>query len=163
MPRIGLLSDSHGRADITRNAVRELRNHQADILIHLGDIGSESVIDALAEPMPVHLVFGNTDWEIDGLTRYAESLGISVNHPVGRLDIEGGTLVFQHGDRTAQMQAALAESVRYLCHGHTHVTRDDRVGGTRVINPGALHRAARYTVALLDTEEDKLTIYPVGR
>jgi predicted phosphodiesterase len=39
-----------------------------------------------------------------------------------------------------------------LLQGHTHVRADERVGTVRVINPGALHRAAQKTVATLDTE-----------
>ena len=60
-------------------------------------------------------------------------------------------------------RAHLAAEVRYLCHGHTHTALDARRGKTRVINPGALHRAAEYTVALLDTDTDTLTFYPVPR
>ena len=36
------------------------------------------------------------------------------------------------------------------------VFADQRIGRTRIINPGALHRASPKTVALLDTERDKL-------
>ena len=42
----------------------------------------------------------------------------------------------------------------YLLQGHTHVRQDVRVGRTRVINPGALHRANPKTVALLNTSND---------
>jgi hypothetical protein len=59
------------------------------------------------------------------------------------------------------MRSALAQGVDYLCHGHTHVVRDERIGQTRVINPGALFRAARYTVALLDMAADRLEIVQV--
>ena len=49
----------------------------------------------------------------------------------------------------------------YVCHGHTHRLRDERIGGCRVINPGALRgpRGRRGpTCALLDTDTDELTI-----
>jgi predicted phosphodiesterase len=35
------------------------------------------------------------------------------------------------------------------------------VGRVRCINPGALHRARRKTVAILDTERDQLTFVEV--
>jgi len=44
----------------------------------------------------------------------------------------------------------------YVCHGHTHRLRDERVGDVRIINPGALHRAKMHTVAVLDTDTDVL-------
>ena len=170
--RIGLLSDSHGRAEITQRAVRLLIDAGAEILIHLGDVNSQEVLDALIESEdsngelqpPVHLVFGNTDaWDRQALAGYARDLGIRVDHPVGRLELGSKTLVYQHGHRHADMERALAESVDYLCHGHTHEKRDEMVGDTRVINPGALHRAAEYTAALLDVEANTVEFLVVER
>jgi predicted phosphodiesterase len=61
------------------------------------------------------------------------------------------------------MRRALeSQSFDYLLHGHTHVKRDERVGRTRVINPGALHRAREKTVAVLDTATDMLTFLTVN-
>ena len=169
LARIGLLSDSHGRAATTQRAVRLLLDKQVDLLLHLGDVGTVDVIDALIEQIDeagalepkVHAVFGNCDWDADSMARYADSLGVSVDHPVGRLTIDGKTLVFQHGHQEAAMDQALAEGVDYLCHGHTHRQRDEKVGPTRVINPGALFRAAEYTVAVLDVAKDDLAFYAV--
>ena len=169
MSKIGLLSDSHGRASTTRRAVQVLLERQVHRIVHLGDIGTVEVIDALVENLdeagrvkpPVHVVFGNTDWDAAALGRYAEGFGIQVDHPVGRLSVDDRVLVYQHGDRSASMQQALAEEVDYLCHGHTHRTRDERRGRTRLVNPGALFRASRYTVAVLDPGRDELEFLEV--
>jgi uncharacterized protein len=178
LPRIGLLSDSHGRAVTTRLGVRALLTSGIDLLIHLGDIGSVEVIDELVvhqptpgspdspapnspDPIPARLVFGNSDWDIGPLSKYAQSLGIQVDHPVGRIDLNPGELVFCHGHQPQPMTQALAQNATYLCHGHTHQASDTRSGHTRIINPGALCRAHEYTVAVLDTENDQLTFLPV--
>ena len=158
--KIGLLSDSHGRASTTQRAVEVLMEQDIDMLVHLGDIGSIEVIDALVDRVevngslnpPVHIVFGNVDWDAQSLARYAESLGIIVDDPVGRITAGDKTISFQHGHVEAAMQQALAEGVDFLFHGHTHRTRDERIDNTHVINPGALFRAADYTVALVDTD-----------
>lgn len=42
------------------------------------------------------------------------------------------------------------EPPEFVFHGHTHVTRDETIAGVRFINPGALHRAARFTAATVD-------------
>lgn len=169
MPQIGLLSDSHGRWPTTRRAVDALLEAGAEMLLHLGDIGTVEVIDALAvesphdgEQIPARIVFGNTDWDTRELGEYAEDLGIAVDHPAGRIALESGELAYCHGHETAPMEQAMADGVRYLCHGHTHRTLDTRRGDTRIINPGALFRANSYTAALLDTQNDRLTILPVG-
>lgn len=190
MPRIGLLSDSHGRAATTRRAVDLLRGAGADVLIHLGDVGTVEVIDALCvdrldgdHQLEAHVVFGNTDWDQGSLTAYARDLDIQVDDPLGRLalgrlaatkparvpagaalppaDPEHNVLMFCHGHEDERLAEALACHPRYLCHGHTHRQADIRQNGTRIINPGALFRASAYTVALLDTATDRLTFYEV--
>ena len=47
MPKIGLLSDSHGRARTTRLAIQTLLDQSVEAIVHLGDIGSIEVIDEL--------------------------------------------------------------------------------------------------------------------
>lgn len=169
MPRIGLLSDSHGRAVTTRLGVQALLTSGIDLLIHLGDVGSVEVIDELAvnqpdtgEPVPARLVFGNSDWDARALGNYATGLGVQVDHPVGRIELDPGELVFCHGHQARVLAQALAQGVRYLCHGHTHHASDMRSGSTRIINPGALCRAHRYTVAILDTSADALEFLAVN-
>jgi putative phosphoesterase len=158
--RVGILSDSHGHAAATREAVSALRERGAEMLIHLGDIGTEAVIDELIAA-PCRIVFGNCDFDVDGLRRHAEAMEVQVDHPLGRLEVGGRVIAFTHGDRPRLMDGAIDDGVDYLLHGHTHEIRDDRQGRTRVINPGALFRAARYTAALLDPGRDRLEILEI--
>jgi len=180
LPKIGLLSDSHGRVRTTDAGVGRLLDEGAEVLVHLGDVGTVEVIDALAVPGPggrpgggvgraargmieAHLVFGNVDWDRAELANYAEDLGIVVDHPAGELETETGVFAYCHGHDEPVMQRYLDAGVAYLAHGHSHRTRDERVGDTRVINPGALFRADKYTVALLDTASGALTFYELPR
>ncbi len=167
MARLGLLSDSHGDAAITRLAVDRLLDAGADRLIHLGDIETEQVIDALAvafpdshasagERVPAHLVFGNCDYQPGPLTEYARTLGLSVDHPAGRLKIAGRVVAFTHGHLGAVMDRAIADGCDYLLHGHTHLAADALVRATRVINPGALTRAQPLSAAVLDLGSGEL-------
>lgn len=152
---IGVLADSHGHAETTAKAVRMLLEHGADMLLHLGDIGSDEVIDELTGHH-ARIVFGNCDWNIDAMTRYARLVGIVVDHPIGSVEIDGCRIAFTHGDMSNLMQQALDNGVDYLLHGHTHTVQDKRIGRTRVINPGALHRATRYTAAVLDPSGNRV-------
>ena len=139
------------------------------MLVHLGDIGTAEVIDALAvqspdtgEQVEAHLVFGNCDWEAKALARYAHDLGVIVDGLVGELSIDDKRVVFTHGHESAVMDSAIASGADYLLHGHTHLQRDDLIGQTRVINPGALFRARRHTVALLTPVSGKLRVLEVA-
>jgi putative phosphoesterase len=148
MPLLGLLSDSHGRADRTAAAVALLRGRGAELLLHLGDVGSEAVLEELVGH-PARVVFGNCDDDYL-LGRHAERLGIEVAHPMGRLELAGQRVAFTHSHLPWLVEQALRDRVDWLFHGHTHAIRDEQLGATRIVNPGALQRAARFTVATVD-------------
>jgi len=164
LSKIGLLSDSHGRAQTTRRGVEILQTHGAQVLLHMGDVGTAEVIDALlVEGVESRLVFGNCDLDRADLSRYATGLGVRVDDPVGQLNIGERKLVFMHGHQPRAMSEALEQRVAYLCHGHTHEAADQMHGATRVVNPGALYRAVKLTVALLDTDSGELTFYSIDK
>ena len=79
----------------------------------------------------------------------------------GEVTVDGKRIAFTHGHEPAAMRAAIAGGADYLVHGHTHELRDDRAAGTRIVNPGALHRAPRFTVATLEPATDTLTVIEV--
>ncbi len=132
----------------------------AHVLLHLGDVETDAVLDELAGH-PARVVFGNCD-DVDRLSSYAAHLGIKVDHPMGVFDADGKNVVFTHGHMPRLVHDVLGDA-DYLFHGHSHEVRDERVGRTRVINPGALVRASRYTCSLLDTHTDTLELLEVER
>ena len=155
MTKLGIISDSHGRTARTRQALHLLLARGAERIIHLGDVESEAILDLLVGH-DATVVFGNCDDE-HSLSRYAQALGIRVVHPGAIIEIKPSAVDLSARD----VSAGLARSIRigvthgHLEHevsrlGHTHEIRDEQVGCTRVMNPGALHRAARYTVMLFD-------------
>ncbi len=152
---IGILSDTHGRADAMANAMRLLRSRGAEFYFHCGDIGSQAVLDELSGK-PALAVWGNTD-PVQRLARYAQNIGVNVADPLGEVELAGKRFAVTHGDDYRIVQRILAEQRHdYLLLGHSHVRADQREGAVRVINPGALYRTAQKTVALLDTVADRL-------
>lgn len=128
----------------------------ADVLIHLGDVGTVEVIDALlaihpvtGQPVETHVVFGNTDWDARALGDYATELGIRIHDPMGEIEVDGCRVAFTHGHLDLIISQATKSQPDFLLHGHTHRISDTRQGHTRIINPGALFRANKYTVATL--------------
>jgi len=158
---LGVLSDSHGHDERTGEAVRRLIDAGAEILVHLGDIETEAVLNELTAA-PARIVFGNCDWDTKTLAEHARRIGIRVDDPIGLIEIGSRRIAFTHGHLDRLMQQAIADGVDYLFHGHTHQLRDEIVQGTRVINPGALFRAARYTAVVLDPANDRLEIVDVS-
>ena len=153
------------RYAITGRAVRALLARKAEFFIHCGDVTTPRLLDPLAG-LRAAFVFGNCDWDRQALASYAESVGVACHATFADLELGGKSIAVTHGDDHGKLEDAI-ESGRYdyVFHGHTHVRRDQRAGRTRVINPGALHRATTKTVALLDTDTDALeflTIEPTS-
>ncbi len=158
---IGILSDTHDHADWMAAGIRALQHHGADFFIHCGDIGGQACVDLLAG-LPSAFVFGNTDFDRAALARYAASIDVACYGNFADLELDGKKVAVLHGDDYRLKQRLLAAQQHdYLFQGHTHVRADSRVGRTRVINPGALHRAAVKTVVTLETRADKLAVFEV--
>jgi putative phosphoesterase len=153
---IGILSDTHDRVEAMAEGMRVLKEAGARFFIHCGDVGSERVLDYLAGE-PGGFVFGNTDWDRAALQRYAEQIGVQCWGILGNLTLDGKQIAVTHGDDHRLKQRLLAgQNYDYLFQGHTHIPRDERIGRTRVINPGALHRARAKTVATVELITDGL-------
>ncbi|HPF38175.1 MAG TPA: YfcE family phosphodiesterase [Phycisphaerae bacterium] len=158
--RIGIMSDSHGDAGMTRQAIALLSREGATRLIHCGDICGMSVLDELAGRDCV-FVWGNCDRVDASMRAYLRRVGLPWPESPVRLTIAGKRIAVAHGHEWAFDSLADDESLDYILHGHTHVMKDARENGCRVINPGALYRASPHTVALLDLESDDVTFFEV--
>jgi putative phosphoesterase len=156
--KIGILSDTHGKFMTALRAVTLLQQQGVDVLIHCGDVGDEQCLDALAGVGKAYFVFGNNDFDRQGLRSYGDTIGVQCLQTFGVVEVDGKKIAVTHGDDARIMSRLLrADSgIDYLLSGHTHVRDDQRVGTIRWINPGALYRAAIKSVAVLDVASDRL-------
>lgn len=160
--KLGILSDSHDRQEMMIRAVALLKESGAAYFVHCGDVCEASMLDALAG-LPAGFVWGNCDFDRAGLRRTAEEIGVQCFGPYGVLEFDGKKIGVLHGDDFQRKRAVLeAQELDYLLQGHTHVRTDERIGRTRLINPGALHRAAVKTVAILEVAADELRYITVA-
>lgn len=158
--RIGVMSDSHGDAAITRAAVALLEQLGATKLIHCGDVCGVQVLDELVGHDSV-FVWGNCDC-VDGSVRsYLRRVGLPWPEAPVRMKLDGKQIAVAHGHERIFDTLLYDESLDYLFHGHTHVMKDARSGACRVVNPGALYRATPHSVALVDLGSDDVTFYEV--
>ncbi len=148
--KIGIVSDSHGRRPALSAALAELRQRGITTVLHCGDVEDTATV-ALFRGFDAHFVHGNCDHDRDQLQSALEAVGARYHGAWGTLALAGRTLAFLHGDDGRQMDELLAsKAFDFLFHGHTHRPRDELIGSTRVINPGALHRAQPKTFVVLD-------------
>jgi putative phosphoesterase len=159
---IGILSDSHDDIRPVRAALRLLDSVGAEFLIHCGDVGGREIFAEFIG-RPFAFVWGNTDEPDNGLGTFLQSVGI---RPPGAiplsLDLDGKRIHVFHGHERAFARSQALDPPDYVLHGHTHIARNERNGRTRFINPGALHRTPRKTVATLDTQTDRVVFLGIG-
>jgi len=153
---LGIISDTHENEKATKKAVALFRKNKADLVVHCGDIISPAMIE-LFEGLNMKFVFGNNDGEEKGLNAQAKKFGFEEITHEKEFECNGRKFYVYHGTNEDKLGAAIkSNKYDYVLTGHTHVKRDEKIGNTRVINPGALFRAYPYTVALLDAEKDEL-------
>jgi len=126
MIEVGLISDTHG---LLRTEVHEALAGVA-LILHAGDVCSETILDELALIAPVRAVYGNCDAPWDpalAQERVVELEGIRIHvshgHEVGRPSAERLVKAYPGFD--------------VIVYGHTHVQKVERVGNVLVVNPGA--------------------------
>lgn len=153
--RVGVLSDTHDQRTRTAAAVRRLIHEGAEVLIHCGDLTGPDIVYECADLLS-YFVFGNNDYDERALRRAMNDIGGVCLGRSGEVSLAGRRVAVNHGDLEGEIRRIAAQHPDYLLFGHSHRASDERVGPTRWINPGALHRAKTWTVALLDLETDVL-------
>lgn len=160
---LGLLSDTHDNEKRTARAVALLEQSGAEALLHAGDVTSPHILADHLAGWRAWVAVGNMDRNPSAL----RDAGRGAN-PVVAVDrvheIEAGParVGLVHGDDRGRLEG-MVNSGRFdlVVHGHTHEFRDDRVGSTRVVNPGAVHRTSEPSVCLYDPADDALDRLPL--
>jgi putative phosphoesterase len=161
--RLGILSDTHDQLARTQLAVRLLRAEGADVLVHCGDLTGPAVVAACAV-LPCYFVLGNNDADnVPSLQRAMAAAGAVCLGWGGEVTLAGKRVAVTHGHMGTDVRRLLAARPDYLLSGHSHIALDRHEGPTRRINPGALHQADEFTVALLDLQTGGLQLLTVGR
>lgn len=161
---IGILSDTHNKVERTRAAAELLKQRGAELLIHCGDLCIPEIVQACQEVLPLVFVFGNNDSDMTRLLQEAaDEVGATCLAWGGSVEVAGKQLAVVHGHLTSDYRPLIEAEPDYLFSGHSHYADDWQVGPTRRINPGALHRAEQYSVALLNLETDELELIVIEK
>src|SRR5262249_35193683 len=139
--KIAVLSDTHSRYQTVENALGLLQDRKVNFVIHCGDIEDADTV-WLFQGLTAHFVFGNCDTERASIQQAVHGIGETLHGDWGHLELDGVKIAFTHGDDKILMRdLERSGQFDYLFYGHTHQAAEHRTGKTRVINPGALHRA----------------------
>jgi uncharacterized protein len=158
--RIAILSDTHSRHATVETVLKRIDELNVELILHCGDIEDADTVWLF--PGNTHFVFGNCDSERTSLRQAIHGIGATLHEPFGKVELDGTRIGFIHSDDKKLFEKLeTSGQFDYLFYGHTHIAREHRTGPTRVINPGALHRARPKTFAILDLESGELISIPV--
>jgi putative phosphoesterase len=139
-----VLADTHLREDLTKlpSAVWQHAD-EVDVILHVGDVVTGDLLDALRERAPVHAVLGNNDHQLVG--RLPDRLELDLaGVRVGLVHDSGA----RHG-RAARLRRWFPRS-RLVVFGHSHEPVDaEGVDGQRLFNPGSAVQRRRQPVRTL--------------
>lgn len=161
--KIGILSDTHDHLGRTQVAIDLLIDRGAESLVHCGDLTGPPIVEACSR-LPFYFVFGNHDADMASLLDDAATeFGANCLHWGGEISLAEKRIAVAHGHFPNDFRPLLAVNPDYFLFGHSHTTHDSMDGDLRRINPGALFRAAEFTVALLDLVSDQLEFITIPR
>jgi putative phosphoesterase len=151
---IGAISDTHDNVKNVLRAIRVFENANVDFIVHCGDVVAPLTVKYF-KGIRTLIVKGNCDGDTLHIKENVEAIGGEFLGEVGTLDILGKKILIYHGDNEEKLQGFIdSQEHDYILTGHTHQTRDEKIGKTRVINPGAHYYGSENKVVLLDIEGD---------
>ena len=160
---IGLMSDSHNNRPDVRYALGIFRTLGIQVILHAGDLISADLLKEL-KGFSVYLSFGNGDDPLMISSKAGNLSAKFVCEDMIGLSLAEKRIFMIHGDHKPELDKRITSGIYdYVIHGHTHRYRDETVGATRVINPGALggRFVGERSFATLDIERNELLRYLV--
>ncbi len=163
--KIGILSDTHNNLPNLRTALDLFEKEDIDTLIHCGDLTDGDIARAM-EGFRVICVLGNGDiasGEIRDVLLAQDTqnfVGLVYTGRIGEARIAAA-----HGHLPEQVETLLhSGEYDYVFKGHSHRHKDEQVGFTRLINPGALGglRPEDRRLCILDLESGRAKFYIIA-
>ncbi len=120
MPRIGIISDTHGL--LRPEAIDALRG--CDHLLHAGDVGKPEILEQLAAIAPLTAIRGNVD-------HWANELPDTVS-----VTLFGKVFYLQHDRNSLDIDPA-QQGIDVVVTGHSHKPALCQQGSPIYLNPGS--------------------------
>ena len=152
---IGLISDTHipdRRVKLPEKVLESFEN--VDLILHAGDITSQSVIDELETIAPVIAVEGNMDRVVGEMDLPPSRIIEVEGHKIGIIHGE----VYPRGDTQHLYYNALQLGVDILVSGHSHIAQLEKIKNVILVNPGSPTnpRLSDPSVALMEINADEI-------
>lgn len=145
--KIGIFSDTHDRLENVEKALKIFEKNKVRLLIHCGDWVSPFTPFFLDHArgnfnVPIRSVFGNNEGDIKRIFEINSKLKYPIEFARDstlELEIDGKKIIVYHGHDKTILNAIIKSNVYAVVFtGHTHIVRNETIGKTLVVNPGAV-------------------------
>lgn len=165
--KIGLISDTHDNIPTCNKLIPHFLKEKIEVLIHCGDIISPFMkrvfVPLYDMGVKMYGAFGNNDGEKSGLMEILGTI-MELTPDFYELELENKHfLIVHHLPESLIQSLAASKKFDYIIKGHLHEKRSEKVGKTRIINPGEAcgYISGTASIAILDTELDSVEFYDV--
>ncbi|MFW2331941.1 MAG: metallophosphoesterase, partial [Nitrospinota bacterium] len=153
--KIAVVSDSHDRIPMIKQAVELINKERCDITLHCGDIVSPFAANAfLGLSTEFQAVFGNNDGEKIGLQELFIANNWKLNQRPYDFFIGQFKIAMLHEPDNLQAYKA-RDDLSFVLYGHTHIPSIEKLSDKLIVNPGELCGwiTGRSTLAIIDSNE----------
>ncbi len=151
--KIGIISDSHDHIENIRGSIQIFRDRKVDFVIHLGDYVNPASVKAF-QGVKLIGIFGNNDGDKFRLINAFNEIGGEIKGDFCEIEEDDIKFACYHGTEL-ELTNALIECGKYdvVIYGHTHESKNTKVGKTLVLNPGTAHGFGnKATIMIFDTQ-----------
>ena len=152
--KIGLISDTHiteKKGKLSEKVLESFKN--VDLILHAGDISSQTVLDTLNSIATTIAVEGNND-------RTRKTLDLKSKEIIEIGDLR---ILLIHGDKLPSRkfdkycEFAQKHNADILISGHTHQPHFEKMKNVLLINPGSPNRPIKNdaSIAILTIDKEK--------
>ena len=148
--KIGILSDTHKKVDLTRDVINLFVHKGAEFIIHAGDIVEIEILDMLEQSGIRYVaVYGNNDAH---LAFYHQKYNL-VQEPYY-------FMLAKTKFKLMHLPYYLTPDSEVVIYGHTHVFEADKKNHTLYLNPGEVcaRKEPLSSCAILQIDEDEFQI-----
>ncbi|MEM2121800.1 MAG: metallophosphoesterase [Candidatus Woesearchaeota archaeon] len=153
---IGIVSDTHDNVILLRKTVEELKKRKINTIIHAGDLCAPITLKEL-NGFKIIYALGNVDGDVLLIKQKIEEMNGVFLGLGGVVNIEKKSFAVFHGHYPFILESLIkSQEFDYVITGHTHRQRNEKIGKTRVINPGCMYSSHENSFAILDIEKDNV-------
>ena len=160
--KIAIISDTHDNLANTKKAADFIKKENIKTVIHCGDIFKPETVEEIMKVFKgkLYIVFSPADASFSGIPQdsFKELKRVKIFEEFGEIKISGKKIAFCHFPEIAE---DLAKKKKYylVFYGHTHKPWLEKIGKTKMINPGNLAGIFyKATFAVYDDKTDKLEL-----